>query len=58
MISHRLSTITLFDEIYMINDGMIIEKGSHNELMGRKGKYYEMFVKQASNYAIPEELRA
>lgn len=58
MISHRLSTITLFDEIYMINDGMIIEKGSHNELMERKGKYYEMFIKQASNYAIVKETKA
>lgn len=50
MIAHRLSTVRDFDCIYHIENGKIIESGTHSELMSRKGKYYEMFVKQGENY--------
>ena len=50
MIAHRLSTVRDFDCIYHIENGKIIESGTHDELMTRKGKYYEMFVKQGENY--------
>ena len=50
MIAHRLSTVRDFDCIYHIENGRIIESGSHDELMSRKGRYYEMFVKQGENY--------
>ncbi len=50
MIAHRLSTVRDFDCIYHIENGKIIESGTHGELMSRKGKYYEMFVKQGENY--------
>ncbi|MBQ3087912.1 MAG: ABC transporter ATP-binding protein [Clostridia bacterium] len=50
MIAHRLSTVRDFDCIYHIENGAIIEHGTHEELMARKGKYYEMFVSQAENY--------
>ena len=50
MIAHRLSTVRDFDCIYHIENGRIIESGTHNELMANKGKYYEMFVKQGENY--------
>ncbi len=50
MIAHRLSTVRDFDCIYHIENGKIIESGSHDELMSRKGKYYQMFVKQGKNY--------
>ena len=50
MIAHRLSTVRDFDCIYHIENGEIIESGSHDELMSREGKYYEMFVKQGENY--------
>ncbi len=50
MIAHRLSTVRDFDCIYHIENGRIIESGSHDELMSLKGKYYQMFVKQAKNY--------
>ncbi len=50
MIAHRLSTVRDFDCIYHIENGEIIESGTHDELMSRKGKYYEMFVKQGENY--------
>ena len=50
MIAHRLSTVKDFDCIYHIENGRIIESGTHGELMARKGKYYEMFVKQGEKY--------
>lgn len=49
-ISHRLSTTKLADRIIMLEDGRIIEEGSHDELMALDGKYAEMFNMQAENY--------
>lgn len=50
MIAHRLSTVRDFDCIYHIENGKIIESGTHDELMANKGKYYEMFIKQGENH--------
>jgi ATP-binding cassette subfamily B protein len=50
MIAHRLSTVRDFDVIYHMEDGAILESGTHNELMAARGKYYEMFTRQAENY--------
>ena len=50
-ISHRLSTTVMADEIYMLENGEIIEQGSHNELMELDGKYAYMFRLQAEKYA-------
>ncbi len=49
-ISHRLSTTVMADEIYMLENGEIIEKGSHEELMALDGKYAYMFRLQAEKY--------
>lgn len=49
-ISHRLSSAVLADKIYMLENGEIIEEGSHHELMERNGKYAEMFRLQAESY--------
>lgn len=49
-ISHRLSTTCMADRIYMLEKGRIIEEGTHHELMELKGKYAEMFWKQAGKY--------
>jgi ATP-binding cassette subfamily B protein len=49
-ISHRLSTAVLADRIYMLEDGEVIEEGTHQELMLRGGKYADMFTKQAEKY--------
>lgn len=45
IIAHRLSTIRSADLILVIEDGGIVEMGSHNELMSGKGKYYEYVQK-------------
>lgn len=50
LISHRLSTIKMADRIYYLNDGMIVEAGTHNELIRQQGMYASMFEAQAKNY--------
>lgn len=49
-ISHRLSTTRMADKIFMLENGSIIEHGSHDELMNMDGKYAEMFNLQAEKY--------
>lgn len=50
IISHRLSTTRFVDKIYMLENGQIIEQGSHDSLMALQGKYAEMFTLQAEKY--------
>ena len=50
MIAHRLSTVRDFDMIYHMDNGAILESGTHEELMAARGKYHEMFTRQAENY--------
>lgn len=49
-ISHRLSTTKHADRIFMMENGKIIESGSHDELMNMGGKYAQMFNLQAEKY--------
>ena len=49
-ISHRLSTTRMADTIFMLENGRILEQGSHDELMAHHGKYAEMFTLQAEKY--------
>ncbi|MBQ9589337.1 MAG: ABC transporter ATP-binding protein [Butyrivibrio sp.] len=46
VIAHRLSTIVGADIILVVKDGKIIERGTHTQLMGKKGYYYELFTRQ------------
>lgn len=46
IIAHRLSTIKNCDRILVIQKGNILENGSHQALMQKKGKYYELYTKQ------------
>ncbi|KAG4091930.1 P-loop containing nucleoside triphosphate hydrolase protein [Neocallimastix lanati (nom. inval.)] len=49
-IAHRLSTIRNADMIIVMNKGKIVEQGSHEELLAKKGNYYEMVVAGESEY--------
>lgn len=46
VIAHRLSTIREADQILVINQGGIIERGTHDELLGERGFYYELYNSQ------------
>lgn len=49
-ISHRLSTTVVADKIYVMENGSIIESGSHAELMVQNGTYAKMFTLQSEKY--------
>lgn len=53
-ISHRLASAVLADRVYLLEDGEILEAGSHRELIERNGRYAELFRKQAENYVKEE----
>jgi ATP-binding cassette subfamily B protein len=50
LISHRFSTARLADRILVLDNGMILESGTHNELLKRERRYAELFKLQAKGY--------
>ncbi|HWF61691.1 MAG TPA: ABC transporter ATP-binding protein [Nitrospira sp.] len=50
LISHRLSTVKMVDRIYVLDEGRILESGSHEELMRCHGAYAELFRIQSQYY--------
>jgi len=57
VIAHRLSTIRNADIILVVEEGKIIERGIHSELMDRKGHYYKLYTRQFEEEAEEEVLR-
>jgi ATP-binding cassette subfamily B protein len=57
VIAHRLSTIRNADEILVVHDGRIIERGTHAGLMAARGHYFELYTKQFEEEAEEEALR-
>lgn len=51
MIAHRLSTVVDADIILAVRDGKIVERGTHHELMAKKGYYYELYTRQFASMA-------
>lgn len=51
LISHRLGIVRLADQILVIEDGQLLENGTHAELMEEKGLYYEMYQSQKLLYS-------
>ncbi|MBD8061588.1 ABC transporter ATP-binding protein [Oceanitalea stevensii] len=49
-ISHRFSSVRAADVIYVLDQGQVVEAGSHDELMAREGMYAELFRLQAAAY--------
>ena len=58
IIAHRISSVKNADEILMLEEGQIVERGNHEQLMNRKGRYYEMVRQQYHDLDKLEELRA
>ena len=52
VIAHRLSTIRDADKVLVINEGEIIEDGTHNDLLERKGFYHNLYVSQFKGQQI------
>ncbi|MDH5795688.1 MAG: multidrug ABC transporter ATP-binding protein, partial [Candidatus Bathyarchaeota archaeon] len=46
VIAHRLSTIRKADQVLVVNGGRIIERGTHEELLQKKGFYYNLYMSQ------------
>jgi len=53
VIAHRLSTIQTADVIASIEDGQVVEQGTHAELMERKGLYYDLVMAQVILFLLP-----
>jgi len=54
IVSHRVSTVRLADQILVVDDGAIVERGTHDQLVARNGLYAELYRKQL----LEEELAA
>ncbi|MCZ2328542.1 ABCB family ABC transporter ATP-binding protein/permease [Bartonella sp. F02] len=57
IIAHRLSTVINADEILVVKNGRIIEKGTHADLLSKKGLYASMWNKQLEASQVEEKLR-
>jgi ABC-type multidrug transport system fused ATPase/permease subunit len=49
VIAHRLSTVRRADLILLMEEGRVIERGTHEELMNARGTYYEMVLRQVES---------
>jgi ATP-binding cassette subfamily B protein len=54
VIAHRLSTIRQADQVLVIDNGRLIERGTHESLLGQKGFYYNLYMSQFRRTAINE----
>ncbi|MBN2434279.1 MAG: ABC transporter ATP-binding protein [Spirochaetes bacterium] len=57
VIAHRLSTIRHSDKIVVVSNGSIIESGSHNDLMSKKGRYYRLYMIQYKEHLEEDDIK-
>jgi ABC-type multidrug transport system fused ATPase/permease subunit len=55
VIAHRLSTIRAADLILVIEDGKILEQGTHNDLLRLRGHYHSLYTEQAKRDIVLSE---
>ncbi len=58
VVAHRLSTIRNADKVLVIDQGEIIERGTHDELMAARGFYYDLYMSQFRRQATSEDGRS
>ena len=54
VIAHRLSTIRNADQVLVIEDGQIVERGKHDELLAKRGAYYNLYMRQFVGEETPQ----
>lgn len=55
IIAHRLATVKKCDEIIVLDKGEIVEQGTHEELLEKRGTYYRLWEMQQGNFSVREE---
>ncbi|MEZ0537204.1 ABC transporter ATP-binding protein [Caldicellulosiruptoraceae bacterium PP1] len=55
IIAHRISSVKNCDVIYFIEDGQIVEQGNHDELLAKKGRYYNIYIEQYKEFSKNKE---
>lgn len=55
IVAHRLATVKNCDNIIVMNQGKVVEQGNHEELLAKKGKYYQLWEMQQGNFTVKEE---
>jgi len=50
IITHRISSIINADQIFVMDKGRIVERGTHEELLGKKGLYYDVYMNQMGDF--------
>ncbi|MCL5959457.1 MAG: ABC transporter ATP-binding protein/permease [Chloroflexi bacterium] len=56
VIAHRLDTVKNADQIFVLRDGRIVEKGTHGDLLRQQGLYSSLYELQQHDEALPEEI--
>ncbi|MGH2531378.1 MAG: ABC transporter ATP-binding protein [Thermomicrobiales bacterium] len=55
VIAHRLSTICQADQILVVDDGRIVERGDHDELLARGGRYADFYARQVTGHGMGDD---